>query len=161
VDLFADQELRETQFPRRHVHIPYKVEFANLTDSIAVSTPFLERAKLRIGDSFDVTGPTGTHPLVVRGTLDPVGPAALYGGAIGLVDLPTLQALGARPGLVDQIDVRLRDGVSVESAREPLLRVTTGVGTLATPRSQGATLGRPLSAAAASGKEHAALVWAA
>jgi putative ABC transport system permease protein len=140
VDLFADQELRDTQFPLRHVHIPYKVEFANLTDSIAVSTPFLERAKLEVGDSFDVTGPTGTHRLVVRGSLDPVGPAALYGGAIALVDLPTLQTLGARPGLVDQIDVRLRDGVSVESAREPLLRVTTGVGTLATPRSQGANL---------------------
>src|SRR5262249_52763364 len=54
VDLFADQRLRETQFPRRHVHIADELRFANGVDSIALSTSYAATAAVALGDAFAV-----------------------------------------------------------------------------------------------------------
>ncbi len=105
VDLLADQSLRERQFPRRHVHLGDELRFVNATDSIALATGWAARAGLARDAAFTVTGPAGPSPLVVRGMLDPVGPATLFGGSVGLVDLPTAQRLFARDGRVDEIAV--------------------------------------------------------
>ncbi len=146
VDLFDDQTIRETQFPRRNVHIGDPLRFANATDSIAVSSTFLARAGLAVGDTFEAQGPIGRTPLTVRGTLDPVGPAALFGGAVALVDSPTAQRLFAREGRFDQIDIMLAPGVDPARVREEVRRFTEGTGTLESPEDRGAALGGMLSA---------------
>jgi len=80
VDLLADQQLRDRQFPRRHVHLGDELRFVNATDSVALAIPWATAAGLARDGTFAATGPAGTSTLVVRGTLDPVGPATLFGG---------------------------------------------------------------------------------
>lgn len=124
VDLLADQSLRERQFPRRHVHLGDELRFVNATDSIALATGWAARAGLARDAELSVTGPAGPSPLVVRGTLDPVGPATLFGGAVGLVDLPTAQRLFAREGRVDEIAVLFgpdADGAAVTTRLRALV----------------------------------------
>jgi putative ABC transport system permease protein len=146
VDLLGDQSIRTTQFPKEHVHIPDTLAFVNAPDSIALSTTFAERAGLRLNDTLAVVSPVAAVSLVVRGFLDPIGPAALFGGAVGLVDLPTAERLFGRPDRVDQIDVRLVDKHAVASMQEVLAGIVAGSGTVEPPRSRAATLGSMLSA---------------
>ena len=146
VDLFEDQTIRETQFPRANVHIKDGLGFANSTDSIAVSSSFMTHAALALGDTFIAGGPTGESSLAIRGTLDPAGPAALFGGAVGLVDFPTAQRLFGRPGRFDQIDVMLKRDVSPAEALRELMPLVAGVGVLEPPQQRGAALGSMLSA---------------
>ncbi len=137
VDLLGDQELRERQFARRHVHIGDELRFVNAVDSIALSTSFAGIATDGAPGTeavLDVTGPSGPSRLVVRGALDPVGPATLFGGAVGLVDLPTAQRLLARRDRVDEIDVLLAPGVDGDAVRARLAALVAGSGTLADPR---------------------------
>ncbi len=136
VDLFADQHLREIQFPRRHVHIPDELRFANAVDSIALSTSYAATAGLALGDAFDVVGPTGSSRLVVRGMLDPLGPTSLFGGAVGLVDLPTAERLFARAGRVDEIDVGLAPSADRRAAEERIAGLAAGLGTVSDPRAR-------------------------
>jgi len=133
VDLFADQRLRETQFPRRHVHIADELRFANAVDSVALASPWAEQAGLALGAAFDVTGPAGPARLVARGTLDPIGPTTLFGGAVGLADLPTAQRLLGRDGRVDEIDIALTADADRAVTTARLAVVTAGFGTLADP----------------------------
>ena len=134
VDLLADQALRERQFPRRHVHLGDELRFVNAVDSIALSTSYAAAAGVALGDGLAATGPSGAIRLVVRGTLDPVGPATLFGGAVGLVDLPTAQRLFARDGRVDEIDVLLSEGVDRAAVTARLGALVAGGGTLADMR---------------------------
>lgn len=144
VDLLRDQQLRESQFPRRHVHLGDELRFVNATDSVALSASFAARAGLTVGTSIDVYGPTGTTTLMMRGTLDPVGPAALFGGNVALVDLPTAQRLFERHGRFDQIDVGLADHVDPVEILPRLRSIVGGVGTVESPREHGSRMGSML-----------------
>jgi len=144
VDLFADQRIRETQFPKAHVHISDPLRFANATDSIALVSTYADRNGLALGSTLSVVGPTGKSTLTLRGLLDPVGPASLFGGAVGLVDLPTGQRLFGREGLVDQIDLRLAPGAAGTDTLARLTRVAAGSGQVEKPATRAATLGTML-----------------
>lgn len=145
VDLLGNQQLRETQFPRTHVHIADDIRFVNATDSVALSTSYAKRGGLSLGAPLEVTGPQGTSTLIVRGTLDPVGPAALFGGNVGLVDLPTAQRLLDREGRFDQIDIELLQGANLVAVAARLQAVVAGAGTVEPPRERGIRLGSMLS----------------
>lgn len=145
VDLLGNQGLREVQFPRKNIHLADELRFVNATDSVALSSSYARRAGLAVGDQFEVRGPTGGSTLTIRGTLDPVGPAALFGGDVGLVDLPTAQHLLDREGRFDQIDIKLAEGVELESIAVRLRAVVGGSGTVESPRERGARLGSMLS----------------
>ncbi len=144
VDLFADQQIRETQFPREHVKIKDALAFANALDSIAISTSFADRAALSVGSTFSATAPIGKTSLTIRGTVDPIGPAALFGGAVGLVDLPTAQRLFDRDGRVDQIDVALQRGADPPMVAAALRARVAGAGQVEPPRDRGQRLGAML-----------------
>lgn len=146
VDLFEEQSIRETQFSREHVHIPDKLSFANGLDSIAVSSTFLARAGLALDSGLTANSPTGQITLRVRGTLDPAGPAALFDGAVGLVDAPTAQRIFDKRGRFDQIDLTVRGGTAVEQVASSLQPLVAGLGTLEAPGGRGAALGSMLAA---------------
>ncbi len=133
VDLLADQALRERQFPRRHVHLADEIRFVDATDSIALSTSFATRAGTALDGSIAVTGPTGVDRLVMRGTLDPVGPATLFGGAVGLVDLPVAQRLFARADRVDEIDLLFAADADRDATLARVRETVAGAGTLSDP----------------------------
>ena len=138
VDLVADQQIRQIQFPEEHVRIPDELGFVNATDSIAVSTSFAGQAGIELGSSFALVGPMGRDALVVRGFLDPVGPATLFGGAVALADLPTVQRIFGLGERVDQIDIKLAEHAPIESTKARIAAVIDGTGSVDAPRERGA-----------------------
>ena len=143
-DLLGDQRIRQTQFPKRHIKIPDELRFLNAPDSVALSTSFAERAGLALGSAFEAVGPTGRVTLTVRGFLDPVGPAALFGGAVALADLPTAQRLCVLGNRVDQIDITVAEGAQVESVQADLAALVQGIGTVGPPRDRAVRFGSML-----------------
>ncbi len=125
VDLLGTVGTRSPQFPREHVHIADELEFLNARDSIALAQPLLDRLHLGIGQTLRLATPSGPRTFTVRGTLDSVGPAKLFDGAVGLVDLGTAQTLILAPSLVQTIYVVVRPGEQVEAVADRL-RATIG-----------------------------------
>lgn len=106
LDLLADEE-HEAQIPRAAVHVPDEIVFVSQLDSVALAQDFARARGHAMDSKLDVTTPAGRRQLIVRGLVDAAGPASLYGGAVGLMDLPGAQRLLAKEGRVDRIDVRL------------------------------------------------------
>jgi putative ABC transport system permease protein len=108
--------------------------FAIFGDGILLSPSALERFKLQVGDILTVQAGSGTVELKVRGTLPGVRPGSL----LGVMDLGFAQwRLGAL-GRLTRIDLRLADGVSLETLRARLA-LPPGVN-LAGPDATGARL---------------------
>lgn len=125
IDLLAD-DVHTAQLPRTALQIPDDILFVSRPDSVAVARPFAGRRGYRLGSTLEVVSPRGRRTLVVRGLADPKGPAALFDGMVGIMDLPAAQRLLAKEGRVDRIDVRLRAGVPVAQARRELERLVGG-----------------------------------
>ena len=105
LDFLSDEE-HEAQLPRSALHIDDELLFVSKLDSVALERAFAERHGFGPASAIDVVAPGGRRTLVVRGTVEAQGPAALYGGAVGLMDLPAAQRLLGKEGRLDRIDVR-------------------------------------------------------
>lgn len=127
LDLLADEE-HDVQLPRSAIHIPDDIEFVSGHDSIAVTGRFAREQGLQAGERIDVITAHGAQRLTVRGVIDEIGPATLFGGAVGLMDLPAAQRLLGVDERVDQIDVRVRSGANVEDVKRLIAQTTVGRG---------------------------------
>jgi putative ABC transport system permease protein len=121
LDLLGDGQ-HEAQMPRAAVDIPDNLAFVNAMDSVAIPRTFATARGYRLADSLAVTTPDGPRQLVVRGLLEPVGPARLFGGVVGLMDLPAAQRLLAKDGKVDRVDITLEAGASSSEVARQLER---------------------------------------
>jgi len=93
--------------------------------ALFVTSDLAERRRLRLGEQVDLESPMGVHRCTIHGILEPQGLADVYGGNVAVMDLPAAQQiLGKRSGLfggnVDQIDIALREGVSVSEVQQQL-----------------------------------------
>ncbi len=131
VDLLADSGQRG-ELAARTLQITDELEFIAQADSIAVGRRFADENGLALGRSLAVMSPTGAVTLVVRGLLDDVGPVALLGGAVGVMDLPAAQQLLGKSGRVDRIDVRLREGADGAASLRELESIVGGHGHVST-----------------------------
>jgi putative ABC transport system permease protein len=88
--------------------------------SIAFNAQFAEAHAIAVGDRVRLSTRRGIEPFTVRGLLEPHGLARAFGGQIAVMDLPAAQLLLGKVGLVDQVDVVLRDGADPETVRDRL-----------------------------------------
>ncbi len=140
VDVFGDQAVRARQFPPEAIQIPDEFAFSNAFDSIAVSTTLMERWRLEPEAAIEVAAPSGRKVLRVRGTVEPRGPAALYDGAVALLDLPAAQRLLGRDGFVDQIDIVLEEGADRDAVTRQIEQITAGRARVHPPRERASGL---------------------
>ncbi|MCK6555719.1 ABC transporter permease [Candidatus Binatia bacterium] len=118
----------ETQLPRSAIELRDEIEFLNQTDSIVLPRPFAERHGLELGGRLDVMSPRGRRTLVVRGLADANGPAALFGGAVAMMDLPAAQRLLDTGDKVDRIEIEVAEGADAETVRNAVGAQVDGVG---------------------------------
>jgi putative ABC transport system permease protein len=127
-DLTAEEELR-----RYHVTTANRDEvLRGLADprSVLLTSTFARAHDIAMGQRVMLSTPQGVDRFTVRGLLDAVGLGAAFGGELAVMDLPAAQQLLNKPGLVDQIDVMLRqdaDVTTVASRLQSALPVTLTV----------------------------------
>lgn len=83
--------------------------------AIVLSRVFLEASGKRVGDVVELDCSLGRVPFRVAGVLDAEPPLDRALTSFGFLSLETARRITARPGIVDRVELRLRDGVSRES----------------------------------------------
>lgn len=116
---FLGSPVWSTQFPARALEIPDQLLFLSQPSSVVVTRAFAARRGLGLGDPLRVTGPEGTRTLYVRGLLDDVAAARLFGGALAIMDLPAAMHELGRDRL-DRILIRLAPGADRAAVRDAL-----------------------------------------
>ena len=95
---------------------PSGVDAAIDLDALYLSETALTRSKLRFGDRVTVSAGGRSHMFTVAGDLPGVGP----GQAIGMIDISAAQWRFGRLGKLDRVDLKLREGASLSSARQAI-----------------------------------------
>lgn len=108
----------EAQLPRAAVDIPDTIAFANQHDSIAITRTLAAARGYALDSVVPVITPRGSRDLVVRGLVDTIGPATLFGGIVGLMDISAAQELLATDDRVTRIDVQVAQGHTVAAVRD-------------------------------------------
>ena len=99
-------------------------------EAILLERDFAERNGLGVGSA--VPSRLRSRPVMLRvaGVFEPNAASALFGGALAVLDLPAAQQLLAREGMVEAIDVRVREGADLEAVRAGLDTVVANRGTV-------------------------------
>jgi putative ABC transport system permease protein len=105
--------------------------------SLLLTSAFAAQHGIEVGDEFRLATADGIRPLVVRGLLNPEGFARAFGGQLAVMDLPAAQALLAKPGRIDQIDIVVREGAEVADVQMRLEGTLPATLTVARPVQRG------------------------
>jgi putative ABC transport system permease protein len=97
--------------------------FLSQPDSMVLGREFAARRGLAVGSVLPLVTPTGVRPFTVRGLLDPQGLAKTLGGRLVVMDLYAAEKAFTAPGQVNQIDVLLAEGATVEGVKAAIAGV--------------------------------------
>src|SRR5581483_10224470 len=122
------------------------VEILNDQTSIFVTEEYAAERHLTLGSVVPFAAPTGVRQLRIRGLLRPDGLARVFGGALVIMDTAAAQRLLGKKGLVDQIDVVLKDDRRAHVVQERLRRRLPASLTVAVPALRGARFERLIGA---------------
>jgi putative ABC transport system permease protein len=93
------------------------VVFLSQPDSIVLGREFAQRRHLDLGSTIDLVTPGGVKRFTIRGLLDPQGLARTLGGRLVVMDLFAAERAFLGNEEVNQIDVVVADGASVEAVK--------------------------------------------
>jgi len=129
VELFGIDLLHEGVLDLYEVEVlaREKDDFTILNDprGIFVTDVVAGERSLTLGSKVRLSAVDGVHEYVVRGIIATKGLAAFLGGKLVAMYLPAAQPVAGRRGdltasMIDQIDIRLKPGTSVDAARTAL-----------------------------------------
>jgi putative ABC transport system permease protein len=119
VDLLKESTVRTYKTTNEQV-MDDPLIFLNQPDSIIVTRTFAEQHDLKIDSTFELASAHGKKRLVVRGLLNPEGPAKAYGGALAIMDIDGARMTFGKEGKIDRIDVVPRDPKLLEEVKAAL-----------------------------------------
>lgn len=112
IDLLQEAAVRDYRTWGSHDEvIADPLEFLNQEDSIIVTKTFAAEHGLEIESPVELITAHGKKRFVVRGLLDPSGPAKAYGGGIAIMDIDGARVMFGKEGKVDRIDIVPEPGV--------------------------------------------------
>jgi len=124
VDMTGDRNLRDYDFEGQHDDvIDDPLIFLAQPDSIILSKGFAQRNGITRGARIGLQTMAGHKQFTVRGIMQSGGLASAYGGNLAVMDIYAAQAVFGRGRSFDRIDIRVRDGVSVDECRAKLAAV--------------------------------------
>jgi putative ABC transport system permease protein len=81
------------------------LEFLNQPDSIIVTKQFAAAHGLAVDAPIELMTARGKQRFVVRGLLEPTGPAKAYGGGVAIMDIDGAREMFGKDGKVDRVDI--------------------------------------------------------
>jgi len=147
IDLLADQQLRDYQYGSSQAQVDDPLVFLAQPDSVAISTQFLEAARLALDDRLKILAPIGVRELTIRASLDVTkGPASLFAGRFAVMDVFAAQRLFGFDRRFSEIDVGVKEGTDVGALQRSLEALVAGRAIVEEPRARGRTLEQMLTA---------------
>jgi putative ABC transport system permease protein len=121
VDMTGDRSLRRYDFESAdEAVIDDPLVFLAQPDSIMVTDAFRQRTGLKLDDTLTMQTMAGPKRFTVRGVMKGDGLASAFGGNLAVMDIYAAQLVFGRGRTFDRIDLRVRDGVSVDTVRRRL-----------------------------------------
>lgn len=120
VDVLLDTQMREYSLSGDSADIPDPLLFLARPDSILVTRTMADREGFTIDQKIQVRTVDGLRTFQIRGILNPEGPAKAMGGNLAVMDIYAAQMAFGKEGRVDRIDVSLRPGIDLETARKAI-----------------------------------------
>ncbi len=127
VDTLNDRQARDYKMrDASGAQISDPLVFLNSRNSILLARQFADKLQLSIDQEIELQTATGRKKLVVRGLLEPEGPATAFGGNFGLMDVYAAQLLFGREGKFDSIDLLLKPGKQVTAVQAAISQALGG-----------------------------------
>jgi putative ABC transport system permease protein len=121
IDMTGDRSLRDYELQdAEDAIIDDPLVFLAQPDSLLVTREFAERNKLEVNSKIPLFTIAGEKQFTVRGIMSSTGMAQAFGGNLVVMDIYAAQQVLGRGRRFDRIDLRARDGVTVEQCQAAL-----------------------------------------
>jgi putative ABC transport system permease protein len=128
VDMTGDRSLRDYDFESgADAVVDAPLVFLAQPDSIIITKEFAARNHLAVGDKLTLSTMAGDKAFTVRGIMRSGGLTSAFGGNLAVMDIYAAQLVFGRGRHFDRIDLKLKEGVTVETGRA-VLQKALGVG---------------------------------
>lgn len=120
-DMTSDRSLRDYELKDAdEAIIDDPLVFIAQPDSVMITKEFAARNNLQVNSKLPLVTAEGEKQFTVRGIMSSAGMTQAFGGNLAVMDIYAAQHELGRGHRFDRIDVRARDGVTVERCREAL-----------------------------------------
>jgi putative ABC transport system permease protein len=134
IDTLSDSKVRDYDVTARDVQIDDELTFLNDPHGVLVTKAFAKSAKLGPDATLTLETSAGRSDFNVRGTLEPRGPAKVFGGDLLVMDVYAAQVAFERGRRFDRIDVVPKPGVDVAQLEARLGKVLKGKAEIGKPK---------------------------
>ena len=117
VDVLQDNNIRDYSVTDESADIPDPLIFLARPDSILLTKEMALREGIRIDQKIQVQTVQGLKTFIVRGLLEPDGPAKAMGGDIAIMDIYAAQIAFGKDRRIDRIDVSVIRGETLDSMK--------------------------------------------
>ena len=118
VDMTGDRSLREYDLESGDAAVvDDPLVFLAQPDSIIITSEFATRNGLKVGDRFFLSTIAGDKAFTVRGVMRSGGLTSAFGGNLAVMDIYAAQQMFGRGRQFDRIDLKLQEGIPVDSGR--------------------------------------------
>lgn len=121
VDLLAEEAFREYRLTGQKDAVNLKMLLQ--PETLFLSRSFAATHHLTVGKTITLLTGSRHRTFIIRGLLEPRGPARALEGHLALMDIATAQAAFDKIGRLDRIDIVLRDGAGIDSTAAELEEV--------------------------------------
>lgn len=144
VDLLAEEAFREYRLTGQEEAIDLKTLLQ--PETLFLSRSFAATHHLTVGDPITLLTGSRRRTFVIRGLLEPRGPARALEGHLALMDIATAQAAFSKVGRLDRIDIVLREGEGIDATAARLTEVLPGHLTVRRPEQRNRQVEKMLAA---------------
>ena len=124
VDMTGDRGLRQYEMENADdsdgAEIDDPLVFLAQPDSLMVTKEFAARNGYRVNSRVRLNTIDGEKQFTIRGIMNSSGLTQAFGGNLAIMDIYAAQAVFGRGRRFDRIDLRVRDGVTIEECRHAL-----------------------------------------
>lgn len=137
VDMTGDRNLRKYDLEDADQAIDDPLVFLAQPDSLLVTKEFAQRNAIGVSSRIPLITVQGERDFIVRGIMQSEGMARAFGGDLAIMDIYAAQRVLGKGRRFDRIDLRAKDGVSIEECKAAVLAVLGPGFEVETPAARG------------------------
>src|SRR5881409_1986544 len=121
IDMTGDRSLRDYELKDAdEAIIDDPLVFLAQPDSLMVTTEFAERNHLAVNSKVQLATIEGNREFTIRGLMSSAGMTRAFGGNLAVMDIYAAQQILGRGRRFDRIDVRAKEGVTIDDGQAAL-----------------------------------------
>jgi len=121
IDMTGDRSLRDYELTDAdQAIIDDPLVFLAQPDSLMVTTEFAERNHLAVNSKVQLATIEGNREFTIRGLMSSAGMTRAFGGNLAVMDIYAAQQILGRGRRFDRIDVRAKEGVTIDDGQAAL-----------------------------------------